>query len=156
MRYPRQYGPAALVPFSLKPYGFDHVSVPLIAAWVKTLGERILFVYGENDPWSTHAFEVRERNDSYRFFVPAGNHFASISDLPAPEYALAMERLTSVGRRRIPGGPRLPRGAHPALRRGARRVGPRAPPRSAPGVGPRPELFEDNNTRVGGRINILP
>ena len=95
VRYPRQYGPAALVPFSLKPYGFDHLSVPLIAAWVKTLGERILFVYGENDPWSTHAFEVRERNDSYRFFVPAGNHGSSISQLPEPQRSLAVERLTT-------------------------------------------------------------
>lgn len=95
VRYPRQYTPAALVPFSLKPYGFDHLSVPLIAAWVKTLGERILFVYGENDPWSTHAFEVRERNDSYRFFVPAGNHGSSISRLPEPQRSQAVERLTT-------------------------------------------------------------
>jgi hypothetical protein len=95
VHYPRQYAPAALVPFSLEPYPFDPLSVPLIAAWVKARGERILLVYGENDPWSTNAFDVRERNDSYRFFVHGGNHGSSISDLPEPEYALALERLTT-------------------------------------------------------------
>ncbi|WP_163997775.1 S28 family serine protease [Pyxidicoccus caerfyrddinensis] len=95
VHYPRQYAPAALVPFSLEPYPFDPLSVPLIAAWVKARGERILLVYGENDPWSTNAFDVRERNDAYRFFQPGGNHGSSISNLPEPERALALERLTT-------------------------------------------------------------
>ncbi|QSQ20699.1 hypothetical protein JY651_36525 [Pyxidicoccus parkwayensis] len=95
LHYPRQYAPASLVPFSLEPYGFDHFAMPLVAAWVKTRGERILLVYGENDPWSTNAFEVRERNDSFRFFVPGGNHGSSISSLPDAERALAMEKLTT-------------------------------------------------------------
>jgi hypothetical protein len=95
LHYPRQYAPASLVPFSLEPYGFDPFAMPLVAAWVKTRGERMLFVYGENDPWSTNAFEVRERNDAFRFFVPGGNHGSSISALPEPERALAVERLTT-------------------------------------------------------------
>ncbi|MFP2925899.1 S28 family serine protease, partial [Pyxidicoccus sp. 3LG] len=68
VRYPRQYVPESMVPFSMEGYHFNYWSMPLIEAWVKGLGERILLVYGENDPWSTGAFEVRQRNDSYRFF----------------------------------------------------------------------------------------
>lgn len=61
---------------------------------MKAFGQRMLFIYGENDPWSTNAFEVSRRNDSYRFFTPAGNHGASILDLPDAEQTLALERLS--------------------------------------------------------------
>ncbi|QRK12693.1 hypothetical protein JQX13_23260 [Archangium violaceum] len=93
VRYPRQYAPAAMVPFAIEPYGFDFWSIPLVEAWVKARGERMLFIYGELDPWSTNAFDVRERNDSYRFFVPGGNHNSSISRLPEVERAFAVEQL---------------------------------------------------------------
>ncbi|NMO16029.1 hypothetical protein HPC49_01650 [Pyxidicoccus fallax] len=95
VRYPRQYAPAAMVPFPIEPYGFDFWSIPLIEAWVKARGERMLFVYGQLDPWSTNAFDVRERNDAYRFYVQGGNHGASISRLPESVRAFAVERLTT-------------------------------------------------------------
>ncbi|MBZ4422978.1 S28 family serine protease [Myxococcus sp. RHSTA-1-4] len=95
VRYPGEYGPAALVTFPIEPYGFDRRAIPRIEAWVKARGERILLVYGELDPWSTNAFEVRERNDSYRFFVPGGNHGSSISKLPEAERTVALERLST-------------------------------------------------------------
>lgn len=93
LRYPGQYVASAQVPFSLEPYKFDHGAIPRIEAWVKTKGERILLVYGELDPWSTNPFEVQARNDSYRFFVPGGNHSAAIFRLPPAERAAAVERL---------------------------------------------------------------
>ncbi len=95
LHYPGEYVPATLVPFSIEPYGFDRAAIPQIEAWVKSRGERILFLYGALDPWSTNPFDVRERNDSYRFFVPGGNHFASISRLPDAERAVAVERLSA-------------------------------------------------------------
>jgi hypothetical protein len=95
LNHPGQYVAAAQVPFSLEPYGFDHGAIPRIKAWVKTKGERILLVYGEFDPWSTNPFEVQERNDSYRFFIPGGNHNGSLFRLPAAERAAALERLST-------------------------------------------------------------
>lgn len=95
LHYPRQYAPASLVPFPIRPYGFDHGAIPRIEAWVKNRGERILLVYGQLDPWSTNTFDVRERNDSYRFFVPGGNHGSSISQLPEAERTVALERLSA-------------------------------------------------------------
>ncbi|RKH36180.1 hypothetical protein D7Y13_01585 [Corallococcus praedator] len=94
-RYPGQYEPRALVPFDMKPYKFNPFAMPLIEGWVKAFGQRILFVYGENDPWSTGAFDVRSRNDSYRFYVPGGNHGSSIRFLPAADRAVALERLSA-------------------------------------------------------------
>ncbi|MFP2924756.1 S28 family serine protease [Pyxidicoccus sp. 3LG] len=93
VRYPRQYVPSSMVPFSMEGYSFNYWAMPLIEAWVKGLGERILLIYGENDPWSTGAFEVRQRNDSYRFFVPGGTHGSSITTLPEGDRAVALERL---------------------------------------------------------------
>nr|WP_255203665.1 hypothetical protein [Myxococcus sp. AM011] len=65
-------------------------------AAVRRQGERMLFLYGENDPWSAGPFEVRERNDSFRFYVPDSNHInASITRLPEAERTLALSRLST-------------------------------------------------------------
>ncbi len=72
---------------------FDHAIMRQVERWVRTDGQRLLFIYGENDPWSTGAFEVRERNDSLRLFVPGGNHGSSILQLPEPERTLALDKL---------------------------------------------------------------
>ncbi|RKH48591.1 S28 family serine protease [Corallococcus llansteffanensis] len=94
-RYPGQYDPRALVPFDMKPYRFNPFAMPLIEGWVKAFGQNILLVYGQNDPWSTGAFDVRASNDSYRFYVPGGNHGSRISILPDAERAVALERLAA-------------------------------------------------------------
>ncbi|MBZ4336636.1 S28 family serine protease [Corallococcus sp. AS-1-12] len=91
--YPRGYDPRALVPFDMRPYAFNPFAMPLVEGWVKAFGERILLVYGENDPWSTGAFSVSARNDSYRFFQPGGNHGSRITGLPEADRAVALERL---------------------------------------------------------------
>jgi hypothetical protein len=62
--------------------------------WVRQQGERMLFLYGDRDPWSAGPFEVRERNDSFRFYVPDANHTnAKILRLPEPERTQALSRL---------------------------------------------------------------
>lgn len=95
LRYPGGYTPAAQVPFPVEQHPFDFAAMHQMEAWVRHSGERILLIYGENDPWSTGAFEVRERNDAFRFFVPNGTHGANISRLPEAERALARERLAT-------------------------------------------------------------
>ena len=92
LRYPRQDAVTNYPPLEVnKP--FDHALMRQVERWVRTDGQRLLFIYGENDPWSTGAFEVRERNDSLRLFVPAGNHGSSILQLPEPERTLALDKL---------------------------------------------------------------
>ncbi|WP_338867409.1 S28 family serine protease [Myxococcus stipitatus] len=94
LRYPGQYTPAALVSFPITER-FNHGLMRRVEHWVHHWGERMLFVYGANDPWSTGAFSVRERNDSFRFDVPGGNHRANITRLPEADRAVALERLFS-------------------------------------------------------------
>ena len=58
--------------------------------WLKSQGRRMLFVYGENDPWSAEKFEPGPgTRDSHWFTQPGGNHGSSIGGLPAAKRAEA-------------------------------------------------------------------
>ncbi|QSQ22046.1 hypothetical protein JY651_44060 [Pyxidicoccus parkwayensis] len=92
LRYPGENTPDVYLDFPV-PQPFDRAAMLRVESWVWRHGERMLFVYGENDPWSATAFSVREHNDAFRFFVPGGNHGANIRGLPAPEQTRALERL---------------------------------------------------------------
>jgi len=52
-----------------------------------------MFIYGENDPWSAGAFELGWAKDSFRYFVPGGNHGSAISTLPDTERDAAFATL---------------------------------------------------------------
>ncbi|MCP3142785.1 S28 family serine protease [Pyxidicoccus xibeiensis] len=94
LRYRGQDVSAVYLPFQVtEPY---NPLVPLLAElWVHHAGQRIMFLYGDQDPWSAAAFSVRERNDSWRFTVPNANHSnARIRRLPDAERALAAQRLS--------------------------------------------------------------
>jgi hypothetical protein len=92
LRFPREDRPAVYAPLGVEKR-FDHSAMPQVERWVRTEGERLLFLYGENDPWSANAYEVREQNDSFRFFVPAGNHGSYLYMLPVAEQTLALDKL---------------------------------------------------------------
>jgi len=72
---------------------WDAAAMPDISGWATASGAHILFVYGENDPWSSRPFEPAVANDSFRYFVPAGNHGSSLSQLPAADHAEAVSTL---------------------------------------------------------------
>jgi hypothetical protein len=52
-----------------------------ISSWVKSAGNRLMFVYGEYDPWTAGAFELGKATDSYVFVQPKGTHSALITRL---------------------------------------------------------------------------
>lgn len=66
-----------------------------IGNWVKNEAEHIIFVYGENDPWTAGAYEIDPSHDLHAFVVPQANHGASLNGrtLPAASRALALEVL---------------------------------------------------------------
>ena len=91
----REAGAApAAVPDAIEPKHDAAAAVADIDHWVKTSATRMLFVYGENDPWSAEKFEPGPgTRDSHWFTVPAGNHNAAIAGLPAPLRAEATKIL---------------------------------------------------------------
>jgi hypothetical protein len=68
---------------------YDGSAISGVDKWVRTRGERMMFVYGQNDPWSAEKF-TPSGHDSYRYVVPGSNHGASIAKLPADEQAKAV------------------------------------------------------------------
>jgi hypothetical protein len=85
--------PADDLPDRYPPLGVDKAwnaaVVPDVMAWVASSGERLLFVYGGDDPWSARPFEPDEANDSFRYVVPGANHGASLAQIPEPGRAAA-------------------------------------------------------------------
>jgi hypothetical protein len=88
-----------VLPEGVGPVTHDPTVMADIAAWVASEGERLLFVYGEWDPWTGGAFELGDAEDSFLFVDPAGTHGADIGSLtPADQaevYAI-LERWTGV------------------------------------------------------------
>ncbi|ONI78439.1 peptidase S37 [Kribbella sp. ALI-6-A] len=86
----REAGDApAAVPDSIEPK-HEPVAMMDVDRWLKSQGRRMLFVYGENDPWSAEKFEPGPgTRDSHWFTQPGGNHGANIGGLPAAERAEA-------------------------------------------------------------------
>jgi hypothetical protein len=65
-----------------------------IDRWVKTEGHDLIFIYGENDPWTAEPFELGPgTRDSAWYMVAGGNHSASIGDLPDAERLEATNRV---------------------------------------------------------------
>lgn len=86
--------PAIFPPFGVeKPYS-PLLSVKL-GAWSYGRAERVILIYGENDPWSAGAFSVSRSNDSYRYVAPQGDHNAGVYSLVESEKA---EVIATLGR----------------------------------------------------------
>ncbi|MFW6693587.1 aminopeptidase [Streptomyces sp. MAR4 CNX-425] len=65
-----------------------------IDKWVRKNAHRMLFIYGENDPWGAEPFRLgRGARDSYVYTVPGANHGARVGQLPEDERAKATERI---------------------------------------------------------------
>ncbi|MCU0685320.1 MAG: hypothetical protein MUF34_24285 [Polyangiaceae bacterium] len=105
---------------------FDPTPMTDIDAWLGTEAERILFVYGEYDPWTAGAFAPSGARETLRLTVPRGNHGSQLLDLPAAEREQAFRALstwTGVT-------PQAPPAPASALAASFRRT--RLPPRGAP------------------------
>jgi hypothetical protein len=90
LRYPGVSVPRSMVPAEIKFPRFDRHAMRDVDSWVRFQGSRLLFVNGENDPWSAEPFRLGPgTRDSLSFAVPGGNHGANISKLPEKERAAA-------------------------------------------------------------------
>jgi hypothetical protein len=91
----RQAGSApASTPRAIRPDRFDADAMEDIDAWVRGQGRRLLFVYGEDDPWSAEPFRLgRGSVDSAVLVQPDGNHGASIRGLTAADEERAIRML---------------------------------------------------------------
>ena len=90
-RYPGLYAPNALLPADLQT---RHNPLPMLDVdhWVRTRSERMLFVYGQNDPWGSERF-APSAHDSHLYVAPGANHGANISRLNPADATAATAAL---------------------------------------------------------------
>ncbi|ATB46621.1 S28 family serine protease [Corallococcus macrosporus] len=62
-----------------------------IEDWLVAHGERVMFIYGDLDPWTAAAFPLGNAQDSFVFTVPGGNHGSNINQLPSATRAQAQD-----------------------------------------------------------------
>jgi hypothetical protein len=72
---------------------FQPEVMPDIQSWVLNEGSQLLFVYGENDPWTAGAFEISDFGENLKFTAPNGNHGAGISSLVPSEQSQATDAV---------------------------------------------------------------
>ncbi|WP_335936703.1 S28 family serine protease [Streptomyces sp. PTD5-9] len=73
---PRNFVPRS-IPMKFQPWVMRDVDT-----WVKHRGDRMLYVYGQNDPWGSERFRPNTgRRDNYVMTVPGGNHGSNVAQL---------------------------------------------------------------------------
>ncbi|MFD1831725.1 S28 family serine protease [Streptomyces desertarenae] len=93
LRHPGIYDPRTYVPREI-PMSFDRKAMRDIDRWVRKDSERMLFVYGENDPWGAEPFRPgRGSEDSHVFTAPGANHGANIAQLEEGDRQVATAAL---------------------------------------------------------------
>jgi PS-10 peptidase S37 len=90
---PNDYRPYVAAFGELPP--FDHHAMIDMAIWSAFFSERLLFVYGTEDPWTAGAYPVLHGSDRdvLRFYVPGGTHGSTIADLTGEERSSALDAL---------------------------------------------------------------
>jgi len=106
-----------------------YTSTPMqeVASWVKTSGKHLLFIYGQNDPWSGGKFELGQASDSFEFTAPGANHGASIADLAGVDQQVALDAISRWGAASASMKRVTWRSKRPALREPWMRLPPRLP-----------------------------
>ncbi|AKT41256.1 S28 family serine protease [Chondromyces crocatus] len=72
---------------------FDPDAMLDIADWLATEGERMLFIYGEDDAYTAAAFDLGGAQDSYLLVEPGGTHGATLSTLTPSDRQVAFAAL---------------------------------------------------------------
>ena len=66
---------------------FDAALLPAIHAWVGGEASRLIFVYGDYDPWAAGRIDVSGNPAVMSYHDPTGNHGTKIADLAASDRA---------------------------------------------------------------------
>jgi hypothetical protein len=78
-------------------YTFQNNTIPGIYEWLQNYGNKIIYIYGKNDPWSAGAIDVPETTDALLFMQEGANHRIKIADLDQPELVYAaLERWLGI------------------------------------------------------------
>jgi hypothetical protein len=74
-------------------YSYDKDPMLEIYSWLQNHGDKIIYIYGKNDPWSAGAIELTGAADALFIMQNGKNHKVRISDLDNPK--LVYDKLES-------------------------------------------------------------
>ena len=66
-------------------YTFNSSTMPDIYNWLQNYGDRIIYIYGKNDPWSAGAIELTGAADAVFIMQTGANHRVKIVNLDDPD-----------------------------------------------------------------------
>jgi hypothetical protein len=84
---------AGQLPSDASPPVFDAEAMPDVERWIRSSGERLLFIYGENDPWTAGAYDLTGASDAHTFVDEGGTHGARIGTLAPEDQQAVMDLL---------------------------------------------------------------
>jgi len=91
LMFPNQDTAAAYIPAGVSVPAYDNgAAMQDVQSWISTSGERIMLIYGQNDPWTAGAVSLGAATDSFKFISPNGNHGSSIGTLAQADQATAL------------------------------------------------------------------
>jgi hypothetical protein len=94
--HPGQDTAQAYIPLSIPTPPYDEgAAMRDVQSWLATSGERIMLIYGQNDPWTAGAVDLGAATDSYKYIAPGANHGASIGSLSSAD---AVEAVAAIER----------------------------------------------------------
>lgn len=64
-----------------------------VKKFIKNTDSKILFIYGEFDPWSASGFEVPVKDNFLKIVKPGGSHSSRINTLPLEQKKLVIDKL---------------------------------------------------------------
>lgn len=68
-----------------------------VIPWLQNQGERIIYIYGGNDPWTAAAVQPAEWLDTIKIVQPGANHGVAISELDQKELVIqTLERWLNI------------------------------------------------------------
>lgn len=74
-------------------FTYDPAMSLLVKKYLKNDADKILLIYGENDPWSASAAETRGNKKILKVVQPGGSHHTRIGTLPETQRELVVETL---------------------------------------------------------------
>lgn len=75
-----------MLPEELKDMSFDKTLSRIIKKYLKENDPKMIFIYGENDPWTAAGVTwLKEKKNIHVFIQPGGSHRARINTLPEAE-----------------------------------------------------------------------
>ncbi len=72
---------------------YEKSAAKQVKRFMKTTDSKILFIYGEFDPWSASGFEVQKKSNLLKIVKPEGSHSTRINNLPPEQKKQVKDKL---------------------------------------------------------------